>query len=79
VLATARAASSPDDFVEDCRYLIALCEELIDTKPKGREFFGSVMGKVEGMMEFAEERGLVTERMASAVENMRDGVERWVR
>lgn len=77
----ARLASMTDwaDFVDDARDLISLCEELQERKPQGDDFFSSVIEKVSSMADWAEERQTATERMATALAGMRQGVERWVR
>jgi hypothetical protein len=52
----------------------------LDSIPdQGEDFRESVREKVEGMREWIEEHMQVTAKMVVALENMRAGVNRWMR
>ena len=63
-------------FRDQCLALLARCEELPE---RAEDFAGSIIEKVEGMAEWAEENEHATEAMRHALENMADAVERWLR
>lgn len=62
-------------FLEGCDSLL----ELLDTLPSAAaEFAESVGEKVDSMRAWAEDNGTTTARMVTALENMREGAERWI-
>ena len=63
-------------FRDQCLALLARCEELPE---RAEDFAGSIIEKVEGMAEWAEENEHATEAMRHALENMADAVERLLR
>lgn len=65
-----------ETFVEDCDYLIGLCDEVPE---RGTDFASSVREKAEGMKEWATENRHVTEKMIAAVDRMSEGVAKWIK
>ena len=65
----------PEAFADECEELISQCGDLPE---KAEEFGESVSEKAGSMAEWARENGTVTPRMATAMRNMKDGVERWL-
>lgn len=69
--------------VTDPDAAIVFCEELIDDAnaipERGEDFANSVIEKTESMMEWIDSNSRVTEKMAEALENMRAGVDRWLK
>lgn len=56
-----------------------LLEDLDDLPTKAAEFQESVRSKVEGMQDWIETNQHVTNKMIKALENMRGGVDKWLR
>ncbi len=53
--------------------------ELRTSSQDGLDFLGDVREKIESMLAQYEEQGFLTARQISAIENMHDGVGRWLR
>lgn len=70
-----RAAMPVEKFVEMCRGVLDLCEELPE---RAEDFRGSVEEKVQDMMNWAEENEHVTDKMVRAVENTEAAIGRWL-
>lgn len=66
----------------DAEEAIALCDEILELLPqlpeRAEDFRASVEEKVTGIRATVEEREDVTEAQATALGNMRAGVERWL-
>lgn len=68
------------DDVTRALWIVDEIEELAGQVPeRGEEYAESVLGKAASIGEAIEERGHVTEGQITALENMRDGLQRWVR
>ena len=72
----------PDEAVELCDEILELCDDVdtqvIDNDTWG-EFSASVREKVGSIKEWVEENDHCTGKQGDALENMRDGVSKWVR
>jgi hypothetical protein len=64
-----------EDFVVRAEGLVDSLEDLPD---RAEDFADGVRDTAEGMIETARENKHVTERMESALNNMQDGVARWL-
>jgi hypothetical protein len=62
-------------FAREARDLLA---DMEDPPPGGEDYFQSVQEKVEGMLEWAEEKEHVTDKMETALENMARGIHAWL-
>ena len=62
-------------FVESAQEALDAAE---DIPRSGVHFRDSVQQKIEDMKDWAEENERVTEVMWTALENMRNGIERWL-
>ena len=66
----------------DWEEALELCEEiedlLGDLPERAEDFAQSVGEKVDSMREWIEENEHVTEKMVDALENMKEGSERWM-
>lgn len=56
-----------------------LIEEYDGDSEDARDFFDSVSEKADGILQTIENRGRVTDNQAAALENMLDGVRKWIR
>lgn len=63
------------NFVDQCENVL---QDIDDIPERGEDFAESVREKVEGMMYSAKDRQSVTDNMADALENIADGVSRWL-
>ena len=63
-------------FLDDCR---SAMEEISEIPERGADFAASCEDRVGGMMTWAEDNEHVTEKMVTALENIRAGVARWAR
>lgn len=68
--------NDPDAALEFCAELIEAANELPE---RAEDFAASVVEKTESIAEWIDTESRVTEKMASALENMRAGVDRWKR
>lgn len=60
--------------------ILDMIEEMDDdTKDRGCDFFVSVEEKVTDMLNTIEENDRCSDGQMTALENMRDGVARWIR
>lgn len=64
-----------EKFIKDATDLIEQCDEIPEA---GQEFATSVVERLEGMAEWAEENDHVTERMLNAIEGYERGINRWL-
>lgn len=73
-----------DDALELCEDIITMIDEDLDLIEKQeqsdrcQEFCESVREQVTGISETIEDRGRVTDRQASALENWKAGLEKWI-
>lgn len=66
------------DFIKACSDLIQRATDLGQEVEAAEDFCTSIIEKVEGMMQWSEERdGDATDKMRTAIENMSGGVARW--
>lgn len=72
----AKEAIAATRFIRRCKEVL---DEVDDLPTRAGSFAESVREKVEGMMEWAEEKRRVTERMTESLENMSEGVAKWHR
>jgi hypothetical protein len=56
-----------------------LLEDIDDLPAKAAEFQESVRSKVEGMQDWIATNRHVTDKMVTALENIRGGVDKWLR
>ena len=64
-----------DEAVEMCDKIL---EDLDLLPERAAEFSDSVAEKVGGMRDWNEEHQAVTDRMSTALENIRGGVDKWL-
>lgn len=68
--------------VNDPDAAIAFCNQLVEDAgalpERAEDFAASVIEKAESMSEWIDANSRVTEKIASALENMRVGVDRWL-
>lgn len=64
-----------EDAIELADEILAMCEDLPE---RAEDFRDSIETKVKDMREWIEENQYVTERMATALENMHGGVTAWL-
>lgn len=55
-----------------------LCARLDELPERAADFADGVRERLEGMIEWAREHERVTERMVTALDNMANGVARWL-
>ena len=67
------------DWKQFIRQAEDLLSEIEGIPEKGADFAASVRLKVEGMKDWAEENSHVTEKMETSLENIREGVAKWLR
>lgn len=68
--------NDPDAALEFCAQLI---EDAGDLPEVAEDFAASVIEKVESMAEWIDTESRVTDNIATALENMRAGVDKWNR
>lgn len=74
-----RGLPNESDEVSEALDIADECMSMIDDLPtRGQEFGESVCERVRGIVETIEESGRVTEKQREALENMRDGLSRWM-
>ena len=64
-----------EHFIEDAEKLL---RDVDDLPERAEEFADGVRERVEGMIEWARDNEHATDKMWSALYNMRDGVARWL-
>lgn len=67
------------DYEEALEFADDLLADIGDLPDRAADFRDSVQEKVEGMREWMLEHETVTEKMVSALENIRTGVDKWLR
>lgn len=66
------------DFEEAIEYAEEILSDLDNLPERAADFAESVREKVEGMKDWMEEHQTVTEKMVTALENIRAGVDKWL-
>lgn len=67
------------DHEEAIGYAEDILSDLDDLPERAEDFRESVREKVEGMKDWMEEHQAVTDKMIAALENMRAGLNKWLR
>jgi len=67
------------DHEEAIEYADEILSDLDNLPERAEEFAESVREKVEGMKDWMEEHQAVTEKMVAALQNIRGGVDKWLR
>lgn len=68
-----------DDDVETATDLIEQIESIVEDLPEEAEDFGmSVAETASDISKYIDERGTVTKKQLTALENMLDGLQRWI-
>ena len=72
--------TDPDEAIEYGEETIRIIDDDLSdgALAKAATFFESVRDKTRSIIETVEERGEVTRAQSNALENMREGVEKWV-
>jgi len=67
------------DWEEALTFCKDLLNDIDDLPERAEDFAESVREKVESIQEFVEDAELVTARQVEALENIRAGVDKWLR
>lgn len=67
------------DYEEALEFADDLLRDLEELPERAEEFRDGVQEKVEGMREWMMEHEAVTDKMVTALENMRAGVDKWLK
>jgi hypothetical protein len=69
------AGTNWESAIEDCDSILSQCDEIPE---RGEEFADSIREKVGSIRDWIEENKTVTPAQLQALENMADGVGRWI-
>jgi hypothetical protein len=67
------------DYEESIELADDILSDLEELPERAEDFRDSVREKVEGMREWMMEHEAVTDKMVSALQNIRNGLDRWLR